>query len=56
MTEQANAERAKNAWLTAAEVALVVAIVGLLVATWLPAMIGASPAEPPATRQRDANP
>ena len=41
-------ERAKNRWLAAAEVGLVVAIVGLLVATWLPAMIGASPDEPPA--------
>jgi len=30
-----------------AEVALVVAILGLLVLTWLPALIGAHPASPP---------
>ena len=36
-------ERAKKRWLRAAEVALAVVIVGLLVATWLPAIIGADP-------------
>jgi hypothetical protein len=33
----------KRRWLIAAEVALVIIIVGLLVLTWLPAFIGARP-------------
>ncbi len=33
----------KRRWIIAAEVALVLVIVGLLIATWLPAFIGARP-------------
>jgi hypothetical protein len=33
----------KQRWLIAAEVLLVLIIVGLLIATWLPAFIGARP-------------
>jgi len=33
----------KRRWLIAAEVLLVLIIVGLLIATWLPAFIGARP-------------
>lgn len=37
---------AKTVLLIAAEVLLVAVIVGLLIATWLPAMIGANPDAP----------
>jgi hypothetical protein len=36
----------KTVVLIAAEVLLVVVIIGLLIATWLPAMIGANPDAP----------
>jgi hypothetical protein len=36
-----NSPASKRAWMLAAEVLLVLAIVGLLVLIWLPTMIGA---------------
>ena len=39
-------ERGRNRWLLAAEIALALLIVGLLVATWLPALVGRTKATP----------
>ncbi len=50
MTEQidqrARRSIAMTAMIIAAEVLLVVVIIGLLIATWLPAIIGANPDAP----------
>jgi hypothetical protein len=43
MKRRAMNEQAKKRWVRAAEVALALLIVLLLVATWLPAIIGANP-------------